>query len=137
MKHALRVIGGMFAGLFVAVVIISTVEAVSTIAYPFPKDLDVNDQAAVKAYIATLPAGAFAFVLAAYFLGTLAGTWITARLNRELQRRPGLVVGGLLFVAAIVNMLSIPHPGWFVILCLLVFPVATVCGVWLARPKGA
>jgi len=134
MKHALRNMGGMFAGLVAAVVIIGVIEAISSVVYPFPKDVDMQDAEAMKAHIATLPAGAFLFVLGAYFAGTLVGTWITARLNRGRQRVPGIAVGCLLFAAAVLNLISIPHPGWFMLACLPVFPMAMASGMRLARP---
>ena len=131
MQHALRNILGMFAGLFAAVLIIGGIQALSSLIYPLPEGVDVNDREAMKAFIGSLPAGAFGLVLASYFTGTLVGTWLTSRIIRGVQRAPAFAVGSLLFAAAVLNMLSIPHPGWFMIVCVLAFPVATALGIRL------
>lgn len=128
----MRNVGGMLAGLVVAVLLISLVQAASTLVYPLPEGLDVNDQEAMGAHIATLPAGAFLFVLGGYFLGTSVGAWLASRLHRLRPPAPGVTVGCLLFAAGVGNLLALPHPGWFMILCLLDFPLATWLGVRLA-----
>lgn len=129
MKHALRNIGGMLAGLVVAVIVIAVIEAIAHRQYPPPEGFDPSDPQAVKEFVATLPAAAFAYVLVAYFVGTLAGTSLAAWLNRGRQRAPGITVGGLLLASAVVNFLSVPHPFWFVVASLVAFPLATYLSV--------
>jgi ABC-type multidrug transport system permease subunit len=48
---------------------------------------------------------------------------------------PGVVACGLLWVASIVNMLQIPHPLWFMICGVLLYPLGASIGVRLVSPS--
>jgi hypothetical protein len=46
-----------------------------------------------------------------------------------------LIVGGLVMLAAVGNMLSIPHPVWFWVIALILFLPASYVGGLLGRHR--
>ena len=106
--------------------------------YPFPRDLNASDSAAMRDYIRTLPAGAFVFVLIGWALGTLAGAWTAARMAGRSPQLHGNIVGTLLLGTGVANMLMLPHPAWVWILGVITFVACGYGGGRLAaRPRPA
>jgi hypothetical protein len=103
-----RVILGMIAGAVLAFATIFAIVLAGHQIYPLPSDLGMHDPEAVGAFIRTMPAGALALVLVAWFVGALDGG-VAAVL---ISRRHWTVwpVAGLVAAAGIVHVLMIPHP---------------------------
>jgi hypothetical protein len=112
------------AGAFSAFVVVAVVEAIGHAIYAPATMPDMSDPDAVAAFVRSMPIGAFLFVLAAYLSATIAGGLVAAAIARRHAVRLAAVVGGLILLAAAVNFVAIPHPGWFI--------AATVVGVPLA-----
>lgn len=108
LRRVLSVLAGLAAG-FATVFLI---EMISTSLYPMPAGLDPANAAAMKAYIAALPAAAFALVLTAMFSGALVAALTAARLAGR-QRLAGWIAGGIVVAATVINIFAIPHPLWF------------------------
>ena len=104
---------GVLAGAVVAVVVIMIVESLGMWLYALPAGVDTTDPAAIAAAIPLLPLGAFLFVLASWVLGAAAGALVALRVARGPARWPGLAVGCLVLLGAAYNMMTIPHPTWF------------------------
>jgi hypothetical protein len=105
----------VITGCVVAFVVVALVESWGHWVYPLPRDLDFTQPERVAEFIQTLPAGAFGFVLAAWFLGTLVGGVTAALMTR---RRPFVttgIVAGVVLLATAANLLLIPHPLWFAV----------------------
>ena len=122
-----RNIGAGFAGVVVAVLAVWLVQKVGHAIYTPPAGLDANDLDAMQAYIATLPLGAFLFVIASYFIGTLAGTCAACAIGTMLPRVFAILIGCLMLIATAMNVAMIPHPTWFIIAAV----VAIFAGAWL------
>jgi hypothetical protein len=118
----------LLAGLIAAVVTVAAIEALGHAMYPPPAGLDFNDRARLTAYIETLPLPAFLFVLAAWAGGVLAGAGTVALLARKPSPFFIVIITGLVLLAAIANMLLLPHPLWFMLTALALIPAAG----WLA-----
>jgi hypothetical protein len=131
MSPTVRGIVAVILGLLVAFAITLAVEAVNARVYPMPPGTDLADPASVKAAFASLPPAALAVVLAGWFVSALTGAWLAAHLAKPAGWPP-LTVGVLLFAAAVGNMLMIPHPVWFWIIGVAIYPVAT----WLGARLG-
>lgn len=128
----MRTIGAVLLGLVAGVLVVFAIEFLSIQLYPLPSGIDPGDPAAMATAIAHMPLGAFMFVLAAYFSGTLVGSFLAARVGRGIV--PGMVVGVLLLVAALMTMVQLPHPLWFWIAAVLLFAAATFVGTRLGSP---
>ena len=125
----LRTLFAVIAGFFAAEMVITVIEAASaTWLFPPPPGFDFRNKAAVDAFVASMPASAFATVLSGWLLGTFVGAFVAARLALVHRTRAALLIGLVVVVGTIVNATEIRHPAWVVALgALLPLPLA-----WLA-----
>ena len=106
----MRIALGAVAGIVVAFLCVFAVEMVGHGLYPPPPGLDINNPADQARLMEAMPVAAKAMVLAAWFLGALAGAWVA---NRIAQRSvAGWLVALLVVAAGIATMVLLPHPGW-------------------------
>jgi hypothetical protein len=124
----LRDILGGVAGVAIAVAIVFLADVLSHMLYPFPADLDASDPAGTRAYIATLPIGAFLMIMGGWVLGTFVGAVVAARIGTAKAWVYPTIVGLLMFAATTATLIAIPHPHWFSIVSLL----AILASAWLA-----
>jgi hypothetical protein len=123
-------------GMIVAIALVAAAELISHFKYPPPPGLDLSDTAAVKAWVATLPAGSFMLVLVGWTLGALAGPAAAILIERR-ARTAGLIVGALFLAATLYNVVSLPSPTWFRIAgmaLVIAGPIAAV--LMLSRGPG-
>jgi hypothetical protein len=121
-------LGQWVAGVAIAVAIVFLADVLSHMLYPFPAELDANDSAGMRAYIATLPIGAFLMVMGGWVLGTFVGAVVAARIGTAKAWVYPTIVGLLMFAATTATLIAIPHPHWFSIISLL----AILASAWLA-----
>ena len=131
----LRVVGGIVVGLLVAFVIFIGFQTLNLSIYPLPEGVTPNDHRAFAEFVSGLPFTAFAIVLAGYVVGSLAGGYTGAKFAHSKWKVIGLVIGVVLTAGGAMNVLSIPHPGWFVILNLLLFIPMALLGAMLGRGR--
>jgi hypothetical protein len=110
----IRSVLAVVAGVIVAVIAVGAVETIGHVIYP-PPDINLSDPAALKEIIAKLPAGAIAFVLVAWGLGSLAGGATAAAIAGRAHTAHASFVGGIQMALGILTMLMIPHPLWFIV----------------------
>jgi hypothetical protein len=118
--------------------IIFVIEGLSSRMYPPPPALNLRDSVAIRAWIKSLPIGAFLLVLAAYACGSLAGGAIATLVSGRRKLRVGLTVGLILTVAGVLNLLDVPHPAWFALVSTATYlPFAFVGSRLLIKPAAA
>ena len=133
----LRSILSVLAGVIAGMVVIYGVEMLGHYVYPVPEGLDFKDKEAIKAYIEEAPAGALWFVVLAWALGSFAGGLVASVIAKQTNILHALIVGGLLMIAGIINLVSIPHPTWMWIAGLMVYlPFAWLGGVIGSRSSS-
>lgn len=130
MTPALRGFAAVMMGLIVAFGVTFGIELINSQIHPFPPGTDYRDPVARKAALANLPATALAGVLVGWFLAAVSGAWVATRIAKG-DRRPAWVLGVLLVAAAVGNMLAIPHPVWYWVAALVLYPVGIGLGVRL------
>jgi hypothetical protein len=118
-------------GITLAVGLVSVIEYLGHQVYPIPQGLNVNDTEAMALYVASLPLGALAFVLASWAIGTLAGGWLAAVIAGEKHYLFAGIVGVLMLAGSIMTLVAIVHPTWFavtgiVLIVLMVFTAARI-----------
>ena len=91
------------------------VQSVSDRLFPLPPDLDITDFEAMKAHVATLPPLAFVIVLVAHFAGALFGGMVGAKVASSHQFKIALFIGAFMLAMGVLNLLTIPHPIWFMV----------------------
>ena len=128
----LRGLAAVVMGLVVAFVVTFGVEWVNTLLYPLAPGTDPRNQAAMRAAMARLPPAALVLVLAGWFLAAVSSAWMATRIARG-DHRPAWFLGVLLVAAAVGNLLTLPHPAWFWVAGLALYPV----GIGLGARLGA
>ncbi len=127
-RHAVGIVAGLIAGFFCVVLI----EAIASVLYPPPEDLNLSDRDALRAFIADLPPSAFLIVLAAHALGSVVAGAVYTLIAGQNSYLGGLIVGGVLFCAGILNLLAVPHPFWFAAIDIFMYVPAVFVGCLLA-----
>ena len=124
MKNIFAVIAGLIA----SIIIFSLFEYLSTMFYPFPKDLDVTNMTGMKDYISTLPSAALWIILGGYAIGSFVAGLIIGSISKSPLNKLPFIAGGILTIAAIINLISIPHPVWFMIVNVLLYIPLVIFG---------
>lgn len=121
----IRKIAAVVIGAILAIVLIIVVERLSHALYPPPADIDLNDKEALKAYLGSVPVGALLFVAAAWMIGTFGGGMLATYIAQESAVTYCIIIGGLVLVGTVMNLISIHHPAWFVILSVVAIIATT------------
>ena len=104
----MRLAVGIVAGIVVAFLCVFAVEWIGHDLYPPPEGLDIKDPADQARLMAAMPTAAKAMVLAAWFVGALAGAWVANRIaGRSIA---GWIVALLVVAGGVATMIMIPHP---------------------------
>ncbi len=140
MPNALKSLLVILAGLIMGGVVIAAIEYAGHLIYPPPAGLDLADpaaMAALQAHIDTLPLPAFLMVLLAWLFGAIDGALLASWLAPRKPQRHGAIVALLLFLLAVVNVVSLPHPLWMAVATPFVFISGGFIGVLVgARLHG-
>ena len=120
----IRNLAAFVIGVVTAFVTVMLVDTVGHLVYPPPEGLDATNPDAIRPYLATLPIGAFLFILASSAIGAFAGTLGACFIGTARPGTFGAVVGGIVFAASVANFIAIPHPLWL--------SLATLSGVILS-----
>ena len=129
-----RIIGGILAGVVIAVALVFAIEWVIGLIVPAPADFNMRDPEQVRARVASMPMWAILLVLVGWVVGTGLGSLAAVRIARTTRLWPGLIVGAVVFLATLYNIMTIPHPIWFVAISLISIPIASWVGAKGGRP---
>ncbi len=105
-----RTILGIIAGIVAAFGMIWLTDTIGHSFYPVPSDVSVQNFEQMGAYINSMPAGAMAFVVGAWFAGALIGGIVATLASR--RRWTAWVIAAVVVLASLLNVLMIPHPIW-------------------------
>jgi hypothetical protein len=128
----MRRVFGVIVGFVVAFLCVQGAELFVHLLYPPPLGADLHNSATLKAFVATLPPGAFLLVLAGWLAGTLIGTFLAAKIGRSPV--PAYIVGALLLAGGVGNAVMLPQPVWFDAVALLIFVTIPFTGIAMAKP---
>ncbi|MEG3124511.1 hypothetical protein [Sphingomonas sp. GB1N7] len=106
----MRRILGIVLGAIAATVLISGMEALATLLYPFPQELETLDPAALAVTMAAVPLPAKLMVVLGWTIGAFGGAWLALRVSD--WRWAGWIIALLVAAAGIANILALPHPLW-------------------------
>lgn len=115
-------------GIAIAVAIVFLTDELSHMLYPFPSGVDPSDPDALRAYIATVPLGAFLLVMGGWVLGTFVGAVVATRIGTAKPWVYPAIVGIFMLAGTTATLIAIPHPLWFSIVSL----IAILTSAWLA-----
>lgn len=128
---------GLLLGILAAFVVIMLVQSASGMMYPVPAGVNLEDPGALRAFTETLPVGAFLMVLLSYALGAFVGGLIAGWRAPTAWPMPPAGIALLLTLASVMNLLAIPHPGWFWVANLSLVIVLPFAGAALFRARPA
>ncbi len=122
-------------GLVVASAVVYVVEFLGHQVYAPPEGISIENSDLFKDYILNeMPIGAMLFVVLAHFSGTIAGSFVTAKLNKD-KPYTGMFVGAILMIFGIILAFLLPHPLWMMILDIALYLPAAWLGVKFANSK--
>jgi hypothetical protein len=131
-KSLPRTILGVVAGIIAGGLIVFVTEAVGHSLYPPHGDINLADPEDVERLMASLPAGAFAFVLAGWFLGGFAGAFVARWIARADAAAWAVAVLFILFTT--MNFVMIPHPMWMIAAGIFIPLVSAWLAIRLSGP---
>jgi len=123
-----RNIIGIIVGLTAAFFMTWGIQMINYSLFPMPEGLEVTDTEAMKKYVAGLPMTAYIIVLLSHILGAFVGAWVGSVVADSHERKISIGIGSFLLIMGLINLLSIPHPVWFIIVDLLVFIPSALLG---------
>ncbi len=129
-----KILGGV-ASIVTALAVITFVQLASHKLFPPPPGLDFSDPAAVEAWATDLPIGAYLMVLLSYFAGALSGAFVGTWIAGGSGRLYAVIVGTLVVAGTVLNVMTISHPVWFIVVALAGIPAAAYLGGHLAPSR--
>ena len=126
-----RNIIAVIIGIVAAGVATYFVQSISNGLFPFPPELDTTDIEAMKEHVSNLPPLAFVIVMVAHFIGALCGALVACIVASTHQFRIALFIGVFMLAMGIINVLTIPHPAWFVIADIFMYLPGALLGYQL------
>jgi len=124
----IRNAAAIIAGIVIAFLAVMLIDALNHMVYPPPTGLDFSDPAAIEPYLATLPIGAYLFILASSVVAAFIGTLVACHIGTIRPLNCAVIVGGIVFAATVANFIAIPHPLWLSIATL----IGIVASSWFA-----
>jgi hypothetical protein len=134
MSNPIRFTLAVVAGAISAFILVWAVDAIGHQFYAPPVGLDLSDTDQLGQYIAGLPVGAFLFVLLAWVVATFVGGLVACVIAGTRPLLFAGIIGGVILIAGLANMLTIPHPLWFAIVAIVAIPAAALAAARVA-PK--
>ena len=122
-----RLIGGLLLGTLAAFVSVFLIEWIGHFVFPLPSDLALEDPESLERALGGIPLPLKLIVAFAWFAGATDGAWVAMRMSRRSW--VGWAVAAIVAVAALANVLMIPHPVWMQIAAV----AAPLCGGLLAH----
>ncbi len=89
--------------------------------YPLPTGLAISDPKELALALLDVPVGAFLMVLLAWFLGALSSAALASWLGRPESMLCGVLAAMVMLAYAVMKLILIPLPLWFILATPLVF----------------
>ena len=117
----------VIAGIVLASLVVNVMDALSTHLYPLPAG--ASDSAdSMRQAVRSLPRPAFLIILIGWVTGAAVGAYAACEFSGRKAKWPGIAVGLIVLVAAVVPMFALPHPRWLWAAAIVFVPAAGVAG---------
>lgn len=114
MKTFLATVAGIIVGVFT----IWAIEAIGHLLFPLPAELTPTNLEELKQVVMIMPIKSLLVVIIAQIIGVFSGMYVGFIMQRE-SLTPLYIIAGLFIFSTVLNLISIPHPTWFMITDLL------------------
>lgn len=105
-----RIIGGILAGIIVALALQAAMDAVGNMIFPAPRIDNIWDKNQINAVFATRPAGALLIMALGYLVGAAVGGYVAKRISRRAWTV--WVPAGLMTVFAVTVVFAYSFVTW-------------------------
>ena len=123
-KNTLSVVAGIAA----AIVTFLIGEYINASIFPAPTTLDYKDADAVKTFYNNQPLTVWVLVLITWAIGSFLCGLLIKLISKSNRNMLPLIAGVLLTLSGILNIFSLPHPTWFIVVGLLIFIPSVLMG---------
>ena len=132
-----RMIVAIAGGLAAAILVVAMVEMAGHAAFPPPAGLDLSRPDDQARLMEAMPAAAKIVVVAAWFLGSLAGACVAIAISRRII--PAWIVGLTMVGLSLVSTQLFPHPAWMIVSAVVLPMLGVVIAkrLLVARIEGA
>ncbi len=117
----IRKIIAIVIGLIASFIVIELIESIGYTIYPIPEGIDIRNIEALKTYISNAPTNVFLIIILGYAIGSFVGGFVSAWITKEEKIKTATTLGGILMGIGAINLFTIPHPIWVIVVALLVF----------------
>jgi sorbitol-specific phosphotransferase system component IIBC len=118
----------VLVGLVAATAIVFGADQISHLLHPPPQNLSFSNREAIEIYMLSVPFPAFLPMFSGWIFSSFLGAFVAAKISLHRKMVPGLITGGILFIGAMVNLFSIPHPMWMMVGAILLYMPAAFLG---------
>ena len=125
----------ILAGVAIGVFIVFFGDMMLHKVYPIPAHLDMRNDYDVKRAMEMMPSLYFIIMLAYWLLSAFIAGLVAGRIAKTGWQMPTIFSGIVLLMAAVLNLIYIPHPIWMVILAIVCYVPAAYYGGKLMNPK--
>lgn len=120
-RRILAVVGGGVA----AFAVVLLLESIISWLYPLPPGTDVRDPQVMREVIAGLPWWVLALLLVTWLAAVTVGGEVARWIDRSGSGVPAILVGALVLAGAAYELMTLPHPAWFIPAAIVGIIVAT------------
>ena len=131
-----RKVLGILGGVAMGIAFTTIAEAIEGLLHPLPASVNPANVESSRVYIARLPTAAFVLVLCGHALGSLSGGAVATLIARRTALWPAIAVGFVLLLGGAINVIALPHPGWFIGLDLACYVPLAWLGARLAVARA-
>ena len=136
MKPIFKNLFTLAIGFIVSCAVISLVQYINQLMFPFPEGFDFSNKEDLARLLEVIPVPAMLMVELSYILGSLIGGFTIGTYAQSHHLFYAGVLGGILTLANILNIMSIPHPLWMSGLTMITFIPMALIGCSLAHLEG-
>ena len=123
-----RKVLAILAGLMIGSLFNWTLIKICDLIYGPKGGVDFSDQAAMRAYISSLPVAALLLVLAAHGGGSFVGGAVCAAVARQRWILGATLVGAPFLLGGIMMLRTVPAPIWFAVVDVLLYVPLAILG---------
>ena len=115
------------AGFIGGSIVIWILELLGNFAFPLPASIDPFDPDSIRRHMEEVPAAYFIMILVAYAAGSFSGGLVATAIAEKI--RDAVIAGALLLVFNVIDLATVHHPVWFIVLSVVLFiPMAFLGG---------
>ncbi len=133
MKAIIRSLLALIASILITGTVISLIQALNQYILPLPEGIDFSKPEELKELMKSIPLSAMLMVELSYIIGTIIGGFTIGILASSDDLMLSVILGLFFTAANILNIISIPHPLWMIILTMITFLPGALLGSYLAK----